>query len=283
VRALIVTGDDFGLSVPVNEAVETAHQRGILTTASLMVGAAAAADAVDRARRHPVLRVGLHVVVADGRAVLRRDEIPDLVNGEGELPADLVRAGFRFFFLARVRRQLAREIHAQFEAFRRTGLSLDHVNAHNHMHLHPTVLGLILKIGRDYGLRAVRIPHEPLALIRDAAPRTAVTRFFAWLFLAPWVAGVRRRVRRAQLRHNDFILGLSDSGRMHTERVLRLLQHLPAGVTEMYFHPATAPCPELAKRMPQYEHQRELAALINQDVMAAIRAQGVPRIAFGDL
>ena len=58
-KRLIVTADDFGLSREVNEAVEQAHREGILTAASLMVSAPAAADAVARARRLPSLRVGL--------------------------------------------------------------------------------------------------------------------------------------------------------------------------------------------------------------------------------
>ena len=151
-RQLIVTGDDFGLAVPVNEALEIAHRDGILRTASLMVGADAAEDALERARRLPSLRVGLHVVLVEGRPVLRPDEVPDLVDASGEFRTDLIASGFRFFFRRDVRRQLEVEIRAQFEAFQKTGLRLDHVNTHNHMHLHPTVLSLLLRIGREYGM-----------------------------------------------------------------------------------------------------------------------------------
>nr|MDP9121626.1 hopanoid biosynthesis-associated protein HpnK [Acidobacteriota bacterium] len=160
-KRLIVTGDDFGMAVPVNEAIEEAHRHGLLTAASLMVSAAAADDAVRRARRIPTLAVGLHLVLVEGRPTLPPERIPDLVDRNGELATHLVRAGVEFFFRPSVRRQLADEIRAQFQAFRATGLALDHVNAHNHMHLHPTLLALILEIGRDFGLRAVRVPYEP--------------------------------------------------------------------------------------------------------------------------
>src|SRR5213078_1596649 len=117
-RRLIVCADDFGRDIAINEAVEAASRDGILSCASLMVAAPAAADAVARARLLPGLRVGL-----------------------------------RYFFLPGVRRLLAAEIRAQFEAFRATGLALDHVNAHQHMHLHPVVARLIVEIGRSYGMR----------------------------------------------------------------------------------------------------------------------------------
>ena len=78
-RRVIITGDDFGLAVPVNEAIEEAHRRGVLTTTSLMIGERAAADAIERARRNPGLRVGLHVALCEGRPVSSREAIPDLI------------------------------------------------------------------------------------------------------------------------------------------------------------------------------------------------------------
>src|SRR5690348_6880161 len=151
-KFLIVTADDFGLHEAVNEAVETAARAGTLTAASLMVSAPAAADAVRRARSLPRLRVGLHLTLADGRAELPPDAIPHLVDASGRFgcggrggrsrPRGLAHEGLRWFVRQAVRRELAAEIRAQFRAFERTGLLLDHVNAHKHLHLHPTVLGL---------------------------------------------------------------------------------------------------------------------------------------------
>jgi hopanoid biosynthesis associated protein HpnK len=282
-RQLIVTADDFGLAVAVNEAIEQAHRQGILTTASLMVGAAAAADAVERARQLPALRVGLHVVLVQGRPVLPPEQVPDLVGERGEFTDRLVRAGFSWFFRPAVRRQLAAEIRAQYEAFHATGLPLDHVNAHNHMHLHPTLLALIVATGREFGLRAVRVPYEPPLASFRAAGRGLARRLLTAAGLAPWIALLRRRLRRAGLRSNRCVFGLFDSGNMSAELVVRLIGELPAGVTEIYFHPATRRSPELDREMPAYHHQAELAALTNPGVAAALRAAGVRRIAFGDL
>src|SRR5262249_30423539 len=169
-RRLIVTADDFGLAVEVNQAVEAGHRDGVLTRASLMGGGPATDDAVARARALPTLRVGLHVVLVDGRPVLPPDAVPGLVGSDGRFLDDMARAGVNFFFRPAVRRQLAAEIRAQFERFAATGLPLDHANAHRHFHLHPTVAGLIARIGRDFGLAAVRLPREPAAVLRRAQP-----------------------------------------------------------------------------------------------------------------
>jgi chitin disaccharide deacetylase len=282
-RQLIVTADDFGLAEPVNAAVEAAHREGILTAASLMVAAAAAGDAVERARRLPSLRVGLHVVLVHGRPVLPPHQVPDLVGADGAFSEHLVRAGFSFFFRPAVRRQLAAEIRAQFAAFRATGLPLDHVNAHNHMHLHPTVSALILDAGRDFGVRAVRVPREPPLASFRAARRGLAARLLASAGLAPFVGLLRWRLRRAGLRSNRFVFGLHDTGRMEAGLVQRMVAQLPAGVTEMYFHPASARTPELDRQMPAYRHQAELAALTQPGLADALRAAGIRRIAFCDL
>src|ERR1700730_8247454 len=97
-RRLIVTADDFGRDVAINEAVEAASRDGILCGASLMVAAPAASDAVARARRLPGLRVGLHLVLSDGRPALPPDEIRGLVGADGGFDANQIRAGLRSFF-----------------------------------------------------------------------------------------------------------------------------------------------------------------------------------------
>jgi chitin disaccharide deacetylase len=246
-----------------------------------MVGGPAAADAVARARRLPRLHVGLHLVLASGRPVLPPSAIPALVGANGECRDDLVRAGFRFFFDAAARAQLAREIRAQFDAFRATGLTLDHANAHRHLHLHPTVARLMIAIGREYGLKAVRIPHEPLGPLSRAAARPVDLAVAA--LHAPLAALLRRRVRAAGLAANDHLLGLAWTGAMTEGRVLRLLEVLPPGVSELYLHPAAAQSAALARAMPAYRPTEELAALLSPAVRRRIEAAQIALIGYGAL
>jgi hopanoid biosynthesis associated protein HpnK len=262
VKRLIICADDFGRDVAVNEAVEQAHRDGILTVASLMVGAPGVADAVMRAKRLPSLGVGLHLVLADGVPLLPAAKVPALVGADGAFDPNMVRAGFRFYVSPAARRQLAAEIRAQFEAFRATGLTLDHVNGHKHVHLHPTVARLIVEIGQEYGMRAMRLPAEPVAPLRAAFPgeRPAAP---PW---SPVVTSLRRRLDRAGLARNDQVFGLAWSGRMVEDRLLGLLPHVPEGVSEIYCHPAVAP----ASFVPGYRHAEELAALLSPRVRRKI-------------
>jgi len=282
-KRLIVTADDFGASLPVNEAIEQAHRNGILTAASLMVGAPAALDAVERAKRMPSLKVGLHVVLVNGRPLLPAACVPDLVDDQGRFSTHLVRAGINFFFRRKTKQQLEGEIRAQFAAFRDSGLPLDHVNAHNHMHVHPTILSLILKLGREYGVRAVRLPHEPLLSSWRAAHDALPKRFAGSLLLNPWMSLMRWRLRKAQIVHNDYIFGMSDTGHMTEERVLGQLAHLPHGVSEMYFHPALAKCAHMDPGTADYHCEEEFRALTSPAVANALRQNGIQKISFTDL
>jgi len=234
-----------------------------------MVGAPAAQDAVARARQLPSLRVGLHLVLVEGRPVVPAARLPDLVDRTGRFRTDMVGMGVEIFLRPGVRRQLASEITAQFEAFQATGLALDHVNAHKHFHLHPMIAGQILDIGARYGMKAVRVPAEPADVLRRVEPRSNPT---PSLLTAPWAALLRARVRRRGLMAPDRVFGLAWSGAMTESRIAGLLFHLPAGITEIYAHPATSG--EFDGANPAYRYADELAALTAPAIRAAASASG---------
>lgn len=277
-KRLVVTADDFGLAPEVNEAVEQAHRHGVLSAASLMVGAPAAADAVARARLMPRLRVGLHLALVESWPVAPTADIPDLVDGSGRLRNDLAAYGLAIMTRPGVRRQLRMEIRAQFEAFRATGLALDHVNAHQHYHLHPTILAELLDIGGDYGMTALRVPFEPIELLRavEPTPRSLVA-----TVAAPWAALMLRRAHQAGLVVADRVFGLAWSGAMTETRLAGLIERLGPGCTEIYTHPATAG--GFQGSAPGYRYPEELSALLSPHCRDALSRSGAALGGYGDL
>jgi hopanoid biosynthesis associated protein HpnK len=286
-KRVIITGDDFGLALPVNDAIELAYQRGVLTTTSLLIGAHSAADAIKRAHRNPGLRVGLHVAVCEGAPVSNPAEIPALVNARGELHSP-VRALIGLTVTPGARRQLEAEIRAQFEAFRATGLTLDHVNAHNNMQLHPVVLPILALLAREYGAFAIRVSTEPLRASMRAArfvgalptgtyrrPRTmSWLRVLQWLAIRPWGAYVKWRYRRAGFIVNDQLFGMYDCGGMDLDMWLGIVRNLPNGLSEIHCHPATRACQETTGPMRDYQPESELFALTSPVLRAALEASG---------
>ena len=284
-KRLIVTADDFGADLAVNEAVEQAHTKGILTSASLMVSGGAAEDAVRRALANPSLKVGLHLVLVDGTPILPEARVTHLINGDGRFRSKLVEAGIRYYFSGRARAQLEAEIRAQFEAFADTGLALDHVDAHHHMHLHPTIAEMVVRIGAEFGVPAVRVPDEPAvdALCLDVGARRSRER--KRRLLRPFTTRLRSQATARGLLTNDVVFGLYDSGHMDTEKLVRAIANLPDGVAEIYLHPSTVtravadiPHPSSAPS-PEQEYR----ALIHPRVARAVEKFGVRLTSFSEL
>lgn len=260
---LIINADDFGLAPEVNEAVEAAHEEGVLTSASLMVAGVAAGQAIALAKRMPTLRVGLHLVLAEGAPALPAEELSELIDDSGGLRPEMVNTALRIAFSEKARRQLRREIEAQFEAFRKSGLPLDHVNAHKHFHLHPIIASEIIGIGQRHGMAALRVPNEP------ARGLSAMAGSWQARLLTPCLALLRRKAVKNGLSTPDAVFGWKWSGAMTAERMKSILADLPPGNVEIYTHPATADI--FPGSAAGYGYTGELAALTDPGVIAMVK------------
>ena len=284
---LIVTADDFGMSLEVNEAVEEAHRNGILTCASLVVAGDAAEDAIGRAKRMPDLGVGLHLAIFGARASAHGRSV---VAPDGEnLGYSPVLAGSAIMVTLGGRRAARREIAAQFEAYRKTGLELGHLDGHWHCHQHPSVLALALEYGVPLGLKALRVPYEPFGFSRRvAAPVLARrgktgARLSHAVFGLPLTSVMRLQARAAGVAVNDTFFGKTDDGFISEELLLSLLANLPKGATELGLHPATETwggehCPPA-----HWQQADELAALTSPRVRSEVERRGISLIRWADL
>ncbi len=270
-RRLIVNADDFGRSRPINEAVIRAHREGILTTASLMVNEACCDEAVALAKENPQLGVGLHLALLFGRPALPPERIPGLVNERGEFSESPVAAGMKFFFLPGLRAQIEAELAAQFDRFRATGLKLDHVNGHLHMHLHPAVFSILARRAREWGVTRMRLTCDPFWLNARLARG-------AWLYRASHAVIYRLLSTRARgalarlgVRHTERVFGLLQHARVDDAYARGLLPALPAGDSELYSHPS----------LDEFRHEFE--ALISPAVRQLVRDLNIELIRYQDL
>jgi len=270
-RRLIVNADDFGRSASINQAVIRAHREGILTTASLMVNEPAAEEAVALARENPRLGVGLHVTLLCGHSALPPQTIPGLVNADKEFTNAPAGAGFRYFFQRALREQLRAEIHAQFQKFRATGLPLDHVNGHLHLHLHPVVFGLLMEDAAQLGIERLRLTFDPFWLnLRLASGHWGSRALHAAIY--HWLgARARPALHQRGIRHTRVVFGLLQNARVDETYVTRLLPQLPPGDSELYSHPSLD------------EFQNEFDALVSPRVREQINKLGIKLIRYQDL
>jgi hopanoid biosynthesis associated protein HpnK len=274
-KELIINADDFGLSRSVNLAVLKGWQEGILTSASLMVGGSASADAVAIAREHSGLQVGLHLTLVQGQGVQSYEKFPSIVDRNRNFSSDPVHAGLRYFFVKPLRKQLYREIEAQIVAFQNTGLQLSHLDGHLNIHLHPVVFDILEELMPKHGISSFRLTRE--SLVDNLA---IDRRRYAGKMLESYI--FRKLAHRARpsldhwgIMYADEVKGLFSSGRITEPFLMQLLDKIGDGVTEIYCHPAVCPDEEMMKLMPDYQHERELEALTSPRVKEQIRLQGI--------
>lgn len=246
-----------------------------------MVAGEASAEAVELARAHPKLAVGLHLVVVDGRPVLPPSEIPHLVDENGRLPARPVWVGLKYQFQPSARRELVGEIRAQLERFRDTGLALSHVDGHHHLHLHPFVLGALVELSPEFRIPAIRLPSEELRVTLALDSSGLATKLvWSWIFRRLRRSG-ERRLRAAGVAFSDRVYGLLATGRMTESYVLGLIPRIQANFAELYFHPAVAIAGEPLNGPPG-SGSEELAALVSARVRDALDASGFALTSYRD-
>jgi hopanoid biosynthesis associated protein HpnK len=270
-RRLIVNADDFGLSSSVNQAVVRAHRDGILTSASLMVNEPGFAEAVALAKENPKLGVGLHITLVYGHSALPPEKLPGLVNDRREFSNSPVGVGMKYRFRYSLKEQLRSEIHAQFEKFRSTGLPLDHVNGHVHLHLHPTVFKILMEDADQLGIRHLRLTRDCLARGRRLS-RGHLFYKVVHAAIYEWLSGrAREPLRKRGIKHADITFGVLQNARVDEEYVLKLLPELDEGDSELYSHPS----------LDNFKH--EFDALVSPRVKEMVRTLGIELIRYQDL
>jgi hopanoid biosynthesis associated protein HpnK len=288
-RWLIVNGDDFGLTAGVNAGIELACREGILRSASVMAMGHALRDAGQRSSALPSLGLGIHLTLVGERPVCPPAEVPSLVDRGGCFLPTYRRFLLRYLSGGIRPGDLRREFRAQAEVVSRLGVPLDHVDSHQHLHLLPGLLSLSIEIARELDIRWVRAPRADLpssakmssASAADAdAPRPMAER---WMF-ALASAWARRQVARMGLPLTRGSLGFDCAGHLSTAYLLRHVNRLPPGVTELICHPGSGD-PETRSRYGAWGYcwDQEREALTSPEVRQALERAGVRVARFAEL
>src|SRR5262249_40662898 len=161
-------------------------------------------------------------------------------------------------FLPLAREQVRDECRAQIEKFLATGLSLVHLDGHLNLHMHPTVLDILVPLLQEYNIPAMRVSHEPLALSLALDPRSAIRKRWESLIFTRLARRAKKKLQSVGVAFPAALFGLHQSGEITESYLLRLIPQLASGVTEIYCHPAFLPCLEVQRWTPTYRRDVEL-------------------------
>jgi len=255
-KQLIINADDFGFTTDVNAGIVKAHREGVLTSATLMATADAFEDAVHQALATPMLDIGCHLVLVQGRSL--RTGMP-LPSGPRQL----------LIALAQRRLDVRTELRLQIEKLLAAGIRPTHLDTHKHTHLVPHVFRIVVQLAQEFAIPYVRLPLDRTVKIAGFPP-TLAEPFY----------------RRTALRHHvsvsDHFLGFRLTGSLTEETLAAALAALPDGLTEFMCHPGILG-PELARSQTRLKKSRvlELQALTSPRIRRLIAESGVRLSAFG--
>jgi hopanoid biosynthesis associated protein HpnK len=272
-RYLVTVADDLGRSSSVNRAIADAHDRGIVTAASLMAGGEAFQEAVEIALERSRLSVGLHVTLCDGRAVLQPSYIPDLVDPDGYLEKRPVLAWLRYTKPGLLP-QIEIEIKAQFDRLEKSGIHPTHVDGHHHLHMHPLIFEVLCRQASQRGVGWIRLPRESLSLVLNLrSPLRGAMPFIEWAVFGVLGTYNLRIARKYGLRVVGHVYGLSLTGSIDEKFLLDILNRSSGSLNEIFTHPDIS----------IESGRRELEALISIKVRNRLNSLGMALVGYREL
>lgn len=281
-KYFIVNADDFGLRTEINAGIIKGFREGIITSTSLMPAGEAFAEAVEAAGLYPQLGIGIHLtLVGGGKPVLPLTAVRSLCTPEGVFYSDYG-SFLKAWLSGKIQPEDVRaELTAQIEKVQATGIDITHVDSHQHLHIWPGILKIVVPLCKIYGLRRIRIPAEDIFF--TGGFQATVGRFCGRGGLTLLARRARVIVREAGFVCPEHFYGMLAGGHLNTEHCLRIIRDLPEGSSELMTHPGLD-ARKLAEVFPwEYHWEQELAALTAESVRNCISQQGVSLINFGGL
>lgn len=278
-RYIIINADDFGRHAEINRAVEEGLVHGCLRSATVMPGGAAFAGAIDIARRHEELGLGVHFTLVDGHPILPPEEIPSLVGAEGDFLPDHTALLKRYLKGGINLEEVRRELAAQLQKVEATGVPISHVDSHQHMHTLPGIIDIVLDLAARAGIRAVRTPRTPLF----AGAFGGLGQLVGRLGLSTLARLTACKAHRRGLLTPDHFAGIVAGEAVSEGELLHLIAHLPQGTTEVMMHPGTKNDVLQEDSGWQHDFEAELAAILSPRVGAALQKAEVEPVNFRHL
>ncbi|MDR3565071.1 MAG: ChbG/HpnK family deacetylase [Negativicutes bacterium] len=280
-KRLIVNADDFGLHPAVNRAIIAGHASGCITSTSLMTGGAAFHEALAMAGDCLGLGIGVHLTLVGERPLTDPALIPSLVDREGRFPDNYVQFMVRFLQgkinLTEVRRELA----AQLDKVVAGGITITHVDSHQHLHVLPGIIDIVLDLAGRNGVKALRIPDESL-FFTGGYPFT-IGRVVGRSGLSFLAAVARRKAKKRGFAVPDFFFGMLAGGNMREEYLLNIINTLPQGTSEIMMHPGNDDALLNSSYPWVYHWQNELAAVTSSQVLEQLVTQEIQLVSFREL
>lgn len=269
-KKVIINADDLGISPGVNRGIVETHLNGILNSASLMVNARYAEDAIGRVRALPDLKMGLHISLISGKPVSPAKEVPTLIDEKGYFPKRGINLICKLLFNGqRMLRDIAKEIRAQIELMESFGLKIEHIDSHDHIHIFPSIMDLVIPLAKEFKIPRIRYANQRIFVTKNLP---AILKSNLLSFLSSFS---KARLVNSGIPFCEYSWGIAESGNLDEKALTKIIHSLGEGTNEVVCHPGYVD-KELLDIFPVVYHwEEELRALTSPRVKALIRDYGI--------
>lgn len=279
---LIVNADDFGRHELINEAVRIGVEKGCLRSATLMPGGAAFDHAVDIARSHSKLGLGVHFTLVNGNPILPPEAIPSLVDERGKF-YDSYGLFVKRYALGEIRaEEVQRELAAQLERMKNIGLPITHCDSHQHIHTLPMITNIVMKLAASAGISRIRVPSTGLFLGGNIT-EDSICSVIGRAGLRVMAETVRAKSMQLGFRTTDYFAGNVAGRAVNPVDFARIITKMRPGVTELMMHPGTDNSRLQSDCAWLHDFQAELASVSTAPSAELLKNKGVELINFGDI
>lgn len=280
-KQLIVNADDFGLTSEVNHGIIQGFKKGIVTSTSLIAGGEGFLDAVRLIKNNPLLDVGVHLTLTEESSLLSKREIPTLVDDFNKFRKNVYQFFYDYMRKRISRKEVKKELQAQIEKIFDSGIKVSHIDSHQHIHLFPDILDIIIELANKYGIKYIRCPNEKMTFSNIFIIKKN-PRLIQQILLNSVCFFARKRLKGYAA---DHFFGFYDGGHLDKCRLLKILAKKNNGISEIMCHPGSHSDGKTSEKYSHwnYHWQDELNGLLDKDVFKFIKQKKINLISFSDI
>ena len=280
-KQLIVNADDFGLTSEVNLGIIRGFKKGIVTSASLIAVGEGFLNAVQLIKNNPSMDIGAHLTLTEESSMLSKQEIPTLVDNFGKFRKNTYRFFYDYMRKRISKSEVKKEFEAQIEKIYNSGIKISHIDSHQHVHLFPDILDIIIELAEKYSIKYIRYPNEKIDFSNIFIIRK-FPRLIQQFVLNSFCFFARSRLEQYSV---DNFYGFLDGGELEKDRILKILSKQRNGISEIMCHPGSYLNGKTSEKYSHwnYNWHEELNCLLDKDVINLIKQKRIKLISFSEI
>lgn len=280
-KKLIINADDFGLHPSINNGIITAHINGAINSTSLMPSGQAFEHAITLLDKNPKLGVGLHLTLVGALPVSKISDIPSLVDDQ-----DCLRSNYFSFLKAYLTgkinlREIRHELEMQVNKLISAGIHITHFDSHQHLHIFPGIIDITIELAKKFNITAIRIPDESHGYFGNYSKFTM--RAMSRSGLTFFARQARKKAAKNRILIPDAFFGMLSGGHTNEEDLIRIVQHLPNGISEIMLHPGEDEQALNKLYNWNYNWQTELSAVMGKSFQQLLQQEQIRIVSFKEL